>query len=257
MTAGVSVERIGSVVHLVLDAPERRNALSRPMLAALAAELSSLDDRTTGVVISGRGTAFSAGADFAEITGTSADVEYDDAVSAVRTAITYAPCLAVAALEGPCLGAAADLALACDVRIAAEGSTIHVPAVRLGLLYNPAALRRATRELPLATVRRLFLLGERFTAAQALAGGLVSHVVPDGESVEYAVSILTAFTPDQVPALAATKAFLAACTDGDETRTAADPRWERLRLELLDSPARAAAIAAAHARHTTTTTVTN
>jgi enoyl-CoA hydratase/carnithine racemase len=237
-------------VHLVLDAPERRNALSRPMLAALTDAVAGVAAETTGIVISGRGASFSAGADFRDLTGTSTDLAYDEAVSATRDAITGSPCVVVAALEGPCLGAAADLALACDLRVAAEDSYLQVPAVRLGLFYNPAALRRAARSFPADAVRRLFLLGERFPAAEAHAAGLVSHVVPRGAAVTTALDVLDAIAPTEREAIAATKAFLEACLDGDvSTRPGHDEQWQQRRRALLDSPARQAAVARSRQRH--------
>jgi enoyl-CoA hydratase/carnithine racemase len=250
MSAGLSIQRIGTIEHLVLDAPERRNALSRQMLAALADAVLGLAPDTSAVVISGRGAGFSAGADFGELTGTSADIDYDEAVSAARDAITACPRVVVAALEGPCLGAAADLALACDLRVAAEDSYLQVPAVRLGLFYNPATLHRAMRSFPADAVRRLFLLAEAFAAPEAHAAGLVSHVVPHGEAVATALELVEAIAPAELEAMAATKGFLEAClNDQNDTRPGNDAFWQQRRRALLDSPARRAAVAASRQRH--------
>lgn len=238
--------RVGTVQHLVLDAPERRNALSRPMLGALATALAGLDDDVTAVVVSGAGATFSAGADFHELTGTADDVTYDDAVAAVTGAIVASPRVVVAAIEGPCIGAAADLALSCDLRVAGEGSFLQVPAVRLGLLYNPEAVARLARRLPHETVRRLLLLGERIPDHDALRAGLVSHVVPRGEAVERALALLADLAADELDAVAATKALLTAL----ETSTYDPTHWAARRRELLDAPARAAAVRRARRTHT-------
>jgi len=245
VTAPVSAHRLGGVLQLVLDAPQRRNALSRPMLAALAGHLVDLDEDVTGVVISGNGGVFSAGADFAELTGTSADLEYDDAVTAVREAISSCPRLVVAAIEGPCMGAAADLALACDFQVAGEDSFVEIPAVRLGLLYNPEALAGLARTLPATVVRRLVLLGERFEAREALTCGLVTHLVPRGDAATRAAELLESVTSAELDAIAATKGFLRAIATGDDAAST----WQDRRRELLDSPVRRAAVDLAHARH--------
>lgn len=246
MSAGLITRRDGSVVHLVLDAPRRRNALSRSMLAALGAALGRLDDEVSGVVISGAGGSFSAGADFEELTGTSEDLAYDEAVSRVREAVRRSKPLVVAAIEGPCMGAAADLALACDVRIAATDSYLQVPAARLGLLYNPDVISVLAQTYPFDAVRRLLLLGERFSAAAAAALGLVTEVVPSGEAVTRAERLLAQIPLDALPAMAATKAVLAATI-----RDLPEPgAWQAMRRDLLDSPQRQAAIARARARHT-------
>jgi enoyl-CoA hydratase len=241
----VSAHRIGGVLQLVLDAPRRKNALSRPMLGALAGHFADLDEDVTGVVISGNGGVFSAGADFAELTGTSADLEYDDAVNAVREAIWSCPRLVVAALEGPSVGAAADLALACDFQVAGEDSFLEIPAVRLGLLYNPEALASLARTLPATVVRRLVLLGERFDAREAFTCGLVTHLAPRGDAAKRAVELLDAVTSSELDAIAATKGFLRAVATGDDAAST----WQDRRRELLDSPARRAAIELAQARH--------
>lgn len=258
MSEGLSVDRIGRVLHLVLDAPARRNALSRPMLAALTEAVVNLAPEATGIVISGRGAGFSAGADFHELTGTSEDLGYDEAVSAARDAITGCPRVVVAALEGPCLGAAADLALACDLRVAAEDSYLQVPAVRLGLFYNPAALRRAGKAFSADAVRRLFLLGEAFPAPEAHGAGLVSHVVRHGEAVSTALELLEVIEPAELDAMAATKAFLEAVLDGDEhTLPGQDETWQLRRRALLDSPTRRDAVAASRHRHAADAAVPN
>ena len=246
MTAAVERSRVGPVLHLVLNEPARRNALSRPMLADLANELRNIDDSVTGVVISGAGDAFGAGADFRELTGTTADASYDDAVAVVTSAITTLPRIVVAAIEGPCVGAATDLALACDLRVAAEGSYLHLPATKLGLLYNPAALERIGRAIPRDTVRRLVLLGERFDAQAALQAGLVTYVAPRGGAVERAVELLKTVDPVDVPAVAATKELL----NAQETGAYEAAAWQARRLALMEAPARNAALGQAKRRHT-------
>lgn len=233
------------VRQLVIDAPARRNALSRPVLATLLEALNGIDHDVTGVVLSGNGDAFSAGADFAELTGTGADLGYDAAISAVTAAIRALPVLVVAALEGPCMGAAADIALACDLRVAGEGSFVQVPAVRLGILYNPSAVDRLRRGYPADSVRRLLLLGERFAGEDALRAGFVSYLAPRGAAVKQATDLLSSITTDEVAAIAATKHLLNDLDAG--TYDAA--QWEGRRRQLLDSPARLAAVQRAHRNH--------
>ncbi len=245
MTAAVSVRAEERVLHLVLDAPERRNALSREMLVSLADELSVLDPDILGVVISGRGEAFSAGADFAELTGTREDLGYDEVVSAAREAIISCPRLVVAAIEGPCLGAAADLALACDARVAGDGGYLQIPAVHLGLLYNPEVVARTAFSYGHDLARRLFLLGERFPAQLAAAAGLVTQTCASGEAVGRAHDLVADTRPSSLAAAAATKALLGSLPPASQVASS----WQSLRLELLDSPARRAAIAHAHSQH--------
>ncbi len=242
----VRTVREGSLLHLILDAPERRNALSKQLLGQLCEELRSVDDAVTGIVLSGAGSSFSAGADFADLTGTSQDIGYDDALAEVTAAVREHSRLVVAAIEGPCMGAAADLALSCDLRVLGSDAFMQVPAVRLGLLYNPEAVGRLARTLPRDTVRRLLLLGERFDAETASEAGLASYVVSNGTAVQHSVALLGAITTQELDALAATKALLNAHDSG----VVDADHWAAVRRQLLDSPARRTAVAQARSRHT-------
>lgn len=245
MTGPLRRHRVGPVLQLMFDIAQRKNALSRDLLEQLRYALTDLDDEVVGIVITGSGDTFSAGADFAELTGTSADTDYDDAVSAVAVAIMSSPVPVVAALEGHCLGAAAHLALVCDVRIAGEGSYLQVPAVRLGLLYNPDAVQWLARNYPRDTVRRLLVLGERFDDQDAVTAGLITQLVPAGEAAKRAAALLSGLSVEHRKATAATKALLNELDSGIYR----DEVWQFRRRELLDSSTRKTAIEQAHRRH--------
>lgn len=245
MTDDIRSEREGDLLRVRIDAAERRNALTPAMLDALTAQISGSGHGVIGIVLTGSAKVFSAGADFGSLTGTAADRHYDTAVADVVQAIADARCPVAAAIEGPCLGAAADIALSCDLRVAGQGAFIQIPAVRLGLLYSPAAIARLARAFPRDTVRRLLVLGERFDAATALQQGLVSMVVPTGEAASQALQLLAGLDPARAEALTATRDLL-----NELESMHYDPdRWEAVRLELLDSPARRQAIDEAKRRH--------
>lgn len=234
----------GTVLVLEMNDPASRNALSRGMLAGLSEAIGHVDASVLGIVLTGGADCFSAGGDFRELKGTSEDLGYDEAVSAVVAAILASDRIVVAAIEGPCMGAAADIALACDYRIAGAGGFVQIPAVRLGILYNPAAVERIGRSYPRDTVRRLLLAGERFDDHEARRAGLFSRVVPKGESVGAALRDLERLDAGQADAVRATKRLLADLEAGRADRA----HWERRRAELLDSEQRGAAIRRAHAR---------
>lgn len=246
MPHGVEVSRLGGVLHVVLNAPERMNALSKAVLTDLGAALAEIDESVVGVVISGSGDAFSAGADFGDLTGTSADIAYDDRVAAVTKRIRELPVVVIAALEGPCIGAGADLALSCDLRVAGVGSYLMVPAVRLGILYNPETVDRLRRAYPRDVIRRLLLLAGRFDSDDALRAGLVSLVVPRGEAVKRALDLYDGTTTDHLAAVAATKALLNVQEVGEYDSLV----WDERRRSLLDSPERRAAVTRAKRTHT-------
>lgn len=246
MNDGILLSNIcDSVLCLQLNVPERRNALSRALLRELTDHITGADQSVRGIVITGGEEAFSAGADFRELTGTDEDIGYDDAVSEVTAAIVQSSRIVIAAIEGPCLGAAADIALTCDLRIAGESSYIQVPAIRLGLLYNPTAIDRLRRSYPLDSVRRLLLLGERFDAAAALDAGFLSKIAPTGGAASLAIEWLRHAPGLTIPAVAATKQLL-----GDPDPEAGKKEcWQERRRALLVSEERVTAVKRARSKH--------
>jgi enoyl-CoA hydratase/carnithine racemase len=230
------------ICEVVLDNPGRKNALSYALLDDLNRDLASAtEDAARAVILTGAGDVFSAGADFADLTGTIDDLAIDEAIEQVVSRIREMPAPVFAAIEGPCMGGAVDIALACDFLVASEDSFFEVPAARLSLLYNPAAVRRWHARLSGLTLRRLLLLGERLTAAEAAQTGVVSHLVARGAALNESRKLAKLAIDGSRDAVAATKSLLAALEDG-ETDLA---RWEKIRREILDSPERRESVAGA------------
>ncbi|RYE40477.1 MAG: enoyl-CoA hydratase/isomerase family protein [Hyphomicrobiales bacterium] len=232
------------VLELVLDRANRRNALSRDLLRELRHAFTNLPEGIRAVVLTSTGPVFSAGADFADLTGTAADLAYDQDLDGACTGIRHCPVPVIAAVDGPCVGAGVELVTSCDARFAGPTAWFRVPAVELGLLYNPTSIRRLHATLPRSTVTRLLVFAERLDAEDAVRSGLATHRT-DGDPREHALAL--AHTLAQAPheALAATRALLRHLDDGhfDEAE------WQTTRTGLLDSPARHDAVAAASARH--------
>ena len=233
--ARVSRTTTNGICELVLDNPGRRNALSYSLLDNLNKRLASArDEEARAVIITGAGDAFSAGADFTDLTGTIDDLAIDDAIEQIVQLIQSFPAPVFAAVEGPCMGGAVDIALACDFLVASEDSFFEIPAARLGLLYNPNAVLRWRSRLSGMTLRRILLLGERFTAADAAQAGIVSHLVSPGSPVEESRELAGLAAEGSRDVVAATKGLLGALESG-ETDLA---RWEKIRKEILDSSQR-------------------
>ena len=232
------VSQQAGVVSLFLNRPERRNALSLELLEKLSKALSTeVGEDTVAVIIGGVDGSFSAGADLADLSGTPADLAMDDAIEEVTGKILKLPVPVIAAIDGPCLGGAFDLALSCDQRIASVDAIFQVPAARLGLLYNPRSIVRMQQRLGRDTVFRLLALGERLDADAALRAGIVSRVV-EGASYEAAQAIARNANGNIRSAVVATKRLLNAIDAPDY-----DPAdWEALRREMLSSPERRAAV---------------
>jgi enoyl-CoA hydratase/carnithine racemase len=239
MTALLEYKVADGIGAINFTRSECRNALSKELLLALAAALGrARAEAVHAVVISGEGGVFSAGADLRELDGTAADAGFDDHVAAAVDAIQSAPMPLIAAIEGACIGAALDIALACDFRVVAESAFLELPAIRLGLLYNPRALARIGQQLPSATLSRLLLAGERIEGRDAVAAGLATHRAAEGDAVTQALGLAARFSSLPAGAVETTKRFI--CALG---ASSLDPAvWQHERMALLSSHARRAAI---------------
>lgn len=179
----------GAIGTLTLDAPPL-NLLSDPVRQAMIEALADFRARQVrAVVVTGAGRAFCAGADLRdEAKLTPADVQaFLDADEAVFAALAEFPGATIAAVNGYAYGGGFELALACDIRLAARTTTLAGVGVRIGLTVSTARLARVTGE---AVALDLLLTGRAVTADEALALGLVSAVVePDalaGEARQWA-----------------------------------------------------------------------
>ncbi|TCP47882.1 enoyl-CoA hydratase [Tamaricihabitans halophyticus] len=240
MTAGLKITQTNDVLRIGISVPDRRNALSRAMLREIRSTVDQSRD-AHAVLLTGNHETFSAGADLHELTGTAADATFDDTLTAACEAIRATPVPVIAAIEGACIGAAVELALSCDMTIGGESAWLRVPAIRLGLLYNPRGIERFHRRLDRATISRLLLFGLRCTASEAVRAGLLAEVVSTGTALARAEQLAAELPPAPRPALAHTKELLAALDEGrfDESH------WQAIRTGLLESPERTSALAQA------------
>ena len=184
----VKIERRGPVGILTIDRADRRNALSRDTLYALGRlgrELT-LDPTVRAIVVTGAGDkAFCAGADLKERQGMSTD-DVRTQVGLYRTELAVldqSPKPVVAALNGVAFGGGLELALICDLRVAAPHAELGLPETTLGIIPGAGGTQRLPRVVGEARAKEIILLGRRLTAAEALAWGLVNRVSPEGTAV--------------------------------------------------------------------------
>jgi 2-(1,2-epoxy-1,2-dihydrophenyl)acetyl-CoA isomerase len=188
-TDSLLVAQEGGVLTLTLNRPERLNSLDDALMQALNAGLAvAREDRQVRcLVLTGAGRGFCAGADL-----TKGDMQGEGAANAVREHLQslYAPLITglralekpvVAALNGVAAGAGMSLALACDLRVAAESASFLQAFVRIGLVPDAGSTYFLPRLVGMGKAMELAMLGERITAAEALQVGLVNRVVPDAE----------------------------------------------------------------------------
>lgn len=176
MSDGLTIADSEGVRHLVLDRPERRNALSLALRSAIisALEAAALDDQVGAVVISGSGEHFCAGFDLKELSEAPDPAAlFADSGRYHHSVHTFSKPL-VAAVDGSALAGGLDLALMCDLRISAVGATFGQPQVRRGI---PAAYELLASVVGDSSARDLCLTGRIIDAQEALAIGLVGQVV--------------------------------------------------------------------------------
>jgi enoyl-CoA hydratase/carnithine racemase len=188
----VGVQRYGAVCVLTLTRPEKLNALSSALEAALDAALGGDEVAAArAVVIAGEGRAFSAGADVTEFRDRdpASIMAYYRETGNVYERVAGLPVPTVAAVHGYCLGGGLELALACDFRVAETSAAFGFPEIGLGILPSSGGLTRVVRMVGAARAKELMLVRERFSASEALAWGLVTDVVEDGEALTRAVAL--------------------------------------------------------------------
>jgi enoyl-CoA hydratase/carnithine racemase len=184
-----------AVVRLRISNPERRNALDHEILDAIAETVPRLDQgiETRCLLITGAPPVFSAGYDIASIPTETFERDAEALVAhpfhAATEALANHPWPTVAAINGHCIGGGLELAVTCDLRIAAAGAQLGMPPVKLGLVYSHTGLRKFLDTIGLARTKELFLTGRNFEAARAAEIGLVHEVVPAEQLEEAAVAL--------------------------------------------------------------------
>jgi enoyl-CoA hydratase/carnithine racemase len=188
MSDPVKLERKGSIGVLTIDREDRRNALSRETLLAfgrLGKELVN-DPSVRAILVTGAGDkAFCAGADLKERQGmTPDDVRHQVGLYRSELGVLDAsPKPVVAVLNGVAFGGGLELALVCDLRVAAPHAELALPETTLGIIPGAGGTQRLPRVVGEARAKELILLGRKLTAAEAHAWGLVNRVSPAGASV--------------------------------------------------------------------------
>ena len=219
-SANVRLERQGGVLVIVLDRPDKLNALGTRVLGELRAALEQLDGPTPprAIVVTGRGRAFSAGADIGEMAVMASAQEFAafvELAQGVFDALARSEVPSVAAVNGPALGGGCELALACDLRVMGESACLGVPEILLGELPGAGGTQRLPRLVPPAVAKRMLLLGDPLDAGECLRWGLTNAVVPDGDALATALAWATRLAALPRQALAKAKALVDVALDGE------------------------------------------
>jgi enoyl-CoA hydratase/carnithine racemase len=187
----IESSRVGQVALLRLNRPEARNALSPEMMEELAAELESLDPNpeVRCIVIAGSEKVFAAGADIKAMSERSfaEALRHPSASFWRRLAAIKTP--TIAAVSGYALGGGCELALACDMIVAAENATFGQPEITLGIIPGGGGTQRLARVLGKQRAMEYVLTGRRFDAEMAQGMGLVNKVAKKGKWLEEAMAL--------------------------------------------------------------------
>jgi enoyl-CoA hydratase len=207
---------LDGVALVTLDRPEALNALSFDLLDALAAELESLDADPAArvVVITGAGgRAFAAGADIRELAPQTSASLRDAGRFRVWNRLAAIGLPLIAAVRGVALGGGCELAMICDMVVAADDATFGQPEIRLGVMPGAGGTQRLTRAIGKAKAMELILTGRSIGAIEAEALGLVTTVVPAETTVDAALQLAARIAA--LPPLGV-RAAVAAVRDADE-----------------------------------------
>jgi enoyl-CoA hydratase len=191
-----------------------------PLSTALLRELESIaqgitaDPSVKAVVVTGSEKAFAAGADVSEFTADGAAAVVSAGIRAGLDTLAAIPRPVIAAINGFALGGGLELALACDLRVAADNSRLGFPEIALGIFPGGGGTQRATRLIGPAKTKELTWSGRHVKADEALAIGLVDRVVPADEVVDHALEWAATLGQGAVVAMGLAKRAIDGGLDG-------------------------------------------
>jgi enoyl-CoA hydratase/carnithine racemase len=221
------------VARLTISNPAKRGALDHAILDGFTSTLAEIDARC--VIVTGEKTTFSAGYDLGDLRGgggqfeNQADRLVANPFAAALEAVEDYPFPTLAALNGHAIGGGLELALACDLRIAAGTIALGMPPAKLGLVYSHTGIRKFIDTIGAPRTRELFLVGRRIDARTAREWGLVNAIAEEGRLAEEAIELATEIASNAPLAQKGNKRVIRAVLDA---QSALDPDVERDLIEL-------------------------
>jgi len=236
----ILVARDGAIATVVFNRPRMRNAISLGMwgeIARVTRDLSK-DDAVRAVVFRGAGTdAFASGADISEFKENRKDTEtalrYNAQTSAAYQAIRDCPKPTVAMIFGFCMGGAMALAMACDLRFAAEGSKFGIPAAKLSIIYGADAVGQLVDLVGPAYAKDILFSARTIGDREALSIGFIQRLLPAAELERYTYEYLETVAANAPLSVRGAKVTVEACLAGmtEEHRA----RLRELSLQAFES----------------------
>ncbi len=226
-----------AVARLTISNPANRNALDHEILDAIANTVPALDDglEVRCLVITGEDPVFSAGYDIGSIPdetfATDAEALVAHPFHAALEALAGFPWPTVAAINGHCLGGGLELAVTCDLRIAARGAKMGMPPAKLGLVYSHTGIAKFLEVIGPARTRELFLTGENLPSERVEEFGLVNRVTDPGSLEAEALSLAETVAANAPLSMRGNKRIIEALMAG----TGPSPELERELVEMREA----------------------
>jgi enoyl-CoA hydratase len=171
---------------VTINRPEKANSLTTEMLEELV-DIAGRAQAARGLILTGAGKVFSAGADLDEARAGLATSTVWERLSAALAAV---PCLKIVALNGTLAGGANGMALACDIRLAVPGAKVFYPVMKLGYLPQPSDVGRMAALIGPARTKMILAAGQKIEAPEACAWGLVDRLVDPEDLMAQAQALL-------------------------------------------------------------------
>ena len=212
------VEREGPTAIVTINREAQRNSMSFEMWEAFPRYIKEFDSDASVrvIVVTGAGPkAFASGADISEFyskrTGRDAATLYHHAVEATMASLEASSKPVIAMVNGFAIGGGCELAVACDLRIAAESASFGIPSGKLGLVVSFSDTKRLIDLVGPAIAKEMLMTGRRLSAPEALAVGLVNRVVPDPLLRQTTLEIAGTIAANAPCSVASTKAMVEQC----------------------------------------------
>lgn len=239
MSADILVEQDGHIASVTFNRPKVRNAISLAMWGEIAAIANRLakDDAVRAILFRGAGQeAFASGADISEFQQNRKDkataIAYNKVVEEAEIAIRHCAKPTVAMIYGFCMGGGMAIAMACDLRFAAEGSRFGIPAAKLGIIYDFDAVRQLVDLVGPAYAKDVLFSARAVGAEEALRIGLIQRLFPAAELEAKTVEYLKTVAANAPLSVRGAKAQMRAIFEGHESHREA---MQAARHEVFDS----------------------
>src|SRR4051812_38757976 len=208
--SAVLTEARDGVLEITLNRPEARNAVNAAVAAGVAAALDRLDgdDALRVAMLTGAGSSFCAGMDLKAFVAGERPYAEDRGFAGIAQRPPEKPI--VAAIEGFAVAGGFEVALACDLIVAARDAKVGIPEVKRGLVAAAGALIRLPKRIPYHLAMELALTGDPISAERAYAVGIVNRLAEPGEAVAVARELAAAIAANGPLAIAGSKRILAA-----------------------------------------------